>query len=245
VRAKPQLDAADGVSTTLPGNSGLNPFFGTSAATPSAAGIVTLIRAAQPALTVDQVRAIMTDPANTQACVTATPAADCGAGFIMADLAIKAVDSTPPTVTPTVSPASPTGKNGWYTGNVSVAWSVTDAQSVIVAQTGCGPTTPPNGTTTLTCNAASAGGTASGKVTIKRDTTGPTKLKAKGLKKSYWHGTKPDKKKIKCKAKDKESGIAACKIKGLKTSKGTHTATVIATNGAGLVSTKKVKYTIL
>ena len=43
VRTKPQLDAADGVSTTLPGNSGLNPFFGTSAATPSAAGIAALI----------------------------------------------------------------------------------------------------------------------------------------------------------------------------------------------------------
>jgi hypothetical protein len=242
LRSKPQLAAADGVTTSVPG---FQPFFGTSAATPSAAGIATLIRAAQPALSVDQVRAIMTDPANTRACATAAPAADCGAGFLMADLAIRAVDSTPPTVTSTVSPAGPTGRNGWYTGQVSVTWQLTDAQSVIVAQTGCNPTTPPNGTTTLSCRAASAGGTASGSVTIKRDTTGPTKLNASGLKRVYPHGTKPHKKKIKCRATDAESGLAGCNIKGLKASPGKHTVTVIATNNAGLVTKKKFRYTIL
>jgi hypothetical protein len=40
---KPDLAAADGVSTTLPYNSGLNPFFGTSAAAPHAAAIAALL----------------------------------------------------------------------------------------------------------------------------------------------------------------------------------------------------------
>src|SRR6185436_5308411 len=34
LRQKPDMAAGDGVSTTLPPNSGLNPFFGTSAAAP-------------------------------------------------------------------------------------------------------------------------------------------------------------------------------------------------------------------
>ena len=128
---------------------------------------------------------------------------------------------------------------------VGVSWSLVDQGAPATAKTGCGSTTvSAAGSTTLTCSATNIFGTGSGSVTIKIDTTGPTQLKAKGLKKVYKHGTKPDKKKIKCKAKDKESGIVTCKVKGLKTSKGTHTATVIATNGAGLVSTKKFKYTI-
>lgn len=37
----------------------------------------------------------------------------------------------------------------------------------------------------------------------------------------------------------------SCKIKGLKTSPGKHKLTVIATDNAGLVTTKKFKYKIL
>ncbi len=107
VRLKPALAAADGVSTTVPA---LLTFFGTSAATPSAAGIATLIRAAAPALTPNQVAAIMTDTGNTQACLTAAPATDCGAGFIMADLAVQDTGiGTVTTATPTVTAASPAG----------------------------------------------------------------------------------------------------------------------------------------
>jgi PGF-CTERM protein len=42
-RTKPELVAPDGVSTGQPGSSGLNPFYGTSAATPHAAGVAALV----------------------------------------------------------------------------------------------------------------------------------------------------------------------------------------------------------
>lgn len=45
---KPDASAADGVSTTLPSDSGLNPFFGTSAAAPHAGAIAALIKSAVP-----------------------------------------------------------------------------------------------------------------------------------------------------------------------------------------------------
>jgi subtilisin-like proprotein convertase family protein len=48
VRKKPEVAAADGVSTTLPSNSGLNPFFGTSAAVGHAGAIAALIKSAVP-----------------------------------------------------------------------------------------------------------------------------------------------------------------------------------------------------
>ena len=54
--AKPDIAAADGVTTTLPGGSGLNPFFGTSAAAPHAGAIAALVKAAMPALTPAQIR---------------------------------------------------------------------------------------------------------------------------------------------------------------------------------------------
>ena len=241
IRAKPVLAAADGVSTTVPA---LLTFFGTSAATPSAAAIATLIRSAAPGLTVDQVSALLTDPTKAQACTTGTPATDCGIGFIMADRMVASLDSTPPTVAAVLSPAAPSGANGWHTGPVSVSWTVADAQTVVSSQTGCGPVPLPPGTTTIACTATSIGGAATGSVTVKRDPTAPTKLTAKGLKKSYAPGTKPNKKRIKCKATDAESGIASCKIKGLAMSRGKHKVTVIATNKAGLVTKKKFGYTV-
>jgi subtilisin-like proprotein convertase family protein len=55
-RAKPDVSAADGVATTLPAGSGLNPFFGTSAAAPHAGAVAALIKSALPARTSAQIR---------------------------------------------------------------------------------------------------------------------------------------------------------------------------------------------
>jgi N-acetylneuraminic acid mutarotase len=60
IRQKPDIAAADGVSTSL---SGFNPFFGTSAAAPHAAAIAALICSYNPSLTPAQVRIILTSSA--------------------------------------------------------------------------------------------------------------------------------------------------------------------------------------
>jgi subtilisin-like proprotein convertase family protein len=55
-RAKPDIAAADGVTTTLPAGSGLNPFFGTSAAAPHAGAIAGLVKSALPTMTPAKLR---------------------------------------------------------------------------------------------------------------------------------------------------------------------------------------------
>jgi subtilisin family serine protease len=56
VLRKPDVTAADGVSTSLPNTSGLNPFFGTSAAAPHAAAIAALLLSCNPRPTPAQIR---------------------------------------------------------------------------------------------------------------------------------------------------------------------------------------------
>ncbi len=83
-------------------------------------------------------------------------------------------DVTAPVIVPTVTPA-PNGA-GWNSTDVTVTWSVTDAQSTVTSSTGCGPTnlTSETSGTVVTCSATSAGGTASQSVTVKIDKTAPT-----------------------------------------------------------------------
>jgi hypothetical protein len=80
LRQKPDIAAADGVSTATPG---FNPFFGTSAAAPHAAAIGALMLDLDPTLTPDQVRSIFDDTALD----IEAPGfdRDSGAGIIMAD----------------------------------------------------------------------------------------------------------------------------------------------------------------
>lgn len=82
-------------------------------------------------------------------------------------------DSTPPVITPTVD--GTLGQNGWYTSDVTLTWSVTDAESAISSQTGCDDVnvTSDQQSVTYTCSATSAGGTATERVSIKRDATPP------------------------------------------------------------------------
>ena len=56
VLGKPDITAADGVSTTFPSGSSLNPFYGTSAAAPHAAGIAALLLSCKPRPTSAEVR---------------------------------------------------------------------------------------------------------------------------------------------------------------------------------------------
>jgi len=82
-------------------------------------------------------------------------------------------DTTAPVITPTVNGIQ--GSNGWYTSDVTVSWSVVDDESAISASAGCDDAIITEDTTgtTLTCEATSAGGTASQSVTIQRDATAP------------------------------------------------------------------------
>src|SRR5260370_28143114 len=63
IRQKPDIAAADGVVTTLPRGSGLNPFFGTSAAAPHAAAVAALIWSYNRVLTPSQMRSLLTSTA--------------------------------------------------------------------------------------------------------------------------------------------------------------------------------------
>lgn len=58
-RFKPDLSAADGVSTSMPSSSGLNPFFGTSAAAPHAGAVAALLKSAVPTATGSRIRAAL------------------------------------------------------------------------------------------------------------------------------------------------------------------------------------------
>ena len=87
-REKPDLAAADGIATSV---AGFNPFSGTSAAAPSAAGIAALMLSANPTLPVNTLAAILKNASNTIDC-TATiglPDRDCGYGFVLADGAVR------------------------------------------------------------------------------------------------------------------------------------------------------------
>ncbi len=92
VRNKPDITAADGVSTTLPGTSGLNPFYGTSAAAPHAASIAALIKSAKPTITQTEMRTTLTSTAIDIG--AAGNDRDSGAGIVMAFEAIESLGVT-------------------------------------------------------------------------------------------------------------------------------------------------------
>lgn len=244
---KPQLAAADGVNTTVPG---FNPFFGTSAATPSAAGIATILRATNPNASVNEIYAQMTDPANAIDCTNTSlvPDPDCGAGFILADRAVAGLDRTGAVVKAALVPAQPNGKGGWFTKDVKLNWSITDPESPIEGTSGCGSATvTTDGTRTFSCSATSGGGPATGSVTVKRDTKKPKKPKIRGIKKgkAYRANQLPAKKKVKkCKSKDATSGLKSCKVRGYSAKPGKHRLKATATDRAGLKSKKSLKYRV-
>ena len=101
IRQKPDITAADDVTTDVPG---FAPFTGTSAAAPHAAAIAALLRSYNQNLTPSQIRTILTNTALD--IMSAGVDRDSGAGIIMALPALQ----QSPTPSPIVPPASIVGK---------------------------------------------------------------------------------------------------------------------------------------
>ena len=96
VRQKPDIAAADGVATTLPVGSGLNPFFGTSAAAPHAGAIAALLKQFRPTASAAQLRAALVGTAlDIEA---AGIDRDSGVGIVMALAALQAPTSGAATI---------------------------------------------------------------------------------------------------------------------------------------------------
>jgi subtilisin-like proprotein convertase family protein len=109
VRKKPDLTAADGVVTTLPAASHLNPFFGTSAAAPHAAAIAGLLKSAKPAILPTRLRNGLTKSAIDIEAVGRDR--DSGFGIVSAFGALEFINATPRVFLElgTVTATSPTG----------------------------------------------------------------------------------------------------------------------------------------
>jgi hypothetical protein len=87
----------------------------------------------------------------------------------------RAVDVTPPAIS--LSVFGTQGDNGWYVTNVLVNWTVSDPESGIASQTGCGPTSITSDTPLrkVTCSATNGEGLPSTQGTnIRRDATPPS-----------------------------------------------------------------------
>ncbi|MDQ7803169.1 S8 family serine peptidase [Amycolatopsis sp. A133] len=104
VRNKPEITAADGVTTSV---TGFNPFFGTSAAAPHAAAIAALVLSGNPGLPPAEVREALINTAID----IETPGRDnfTGAGVILADKVLAYTGASPQPLAvakqPTVTPA--------------------------------------------------------------------------------------------------------------------------------------------
>ena len=160
--AKPDFTAADGVSTSLPAGGGLNPFFGTSCATPHAGAIATLLLSAKAGLTPAQVGAALRG-GTVQITNPGAGNRDSGAGILLAPNVIQAVN-TPPSII-TFSPANgPAGTLVTVTGinlrtTVAVAFNGTPATFAVVSGSAVTMNVPA-GATTGPITLTTAGGTA-------------------------------------------------------------------------------------
>jgi hypothetical protein len=159
-------------------------------------------------------------------------------------------DSTAPVITKVVTPASPDGNNGWYKSPVSVDWTVSDPESAISSQNGCGDFTINSDQLeqTYTCTATSAGGTSSDSVTLKVDVTKPTNVQftGGGLSDgaSYDFGDVPAAP-TGCTADDATSGVASCDVDGYSDAVGDQEVTATATDNAGNTATKTLSYEVV
>ena len=150
-------------------------------------------------------------------------------------------DTSAPEISYVLDPATPDGDNGWYVSDVSIDWTVTDAESDVTV-VGCEDQTfASDGTFAPECSATSAGGTA-GPVTatVKRDATAPTVAFTGGPAdgSSYWFGD-PIPGPSTCSASDETSQVTAagCTVTGGGTAVGSYEQSASARDNAGSSTT--------
>ena len=107
VRLKPDITAADGVSTSVPG---FDPFYGTSAAAPHAAAIAALILSGNPGISPAEVRSALT---GTAIDIEARGYdRDTGFGIVMPERALKQTGATPQPLVVADDPVITTSTDG-------------------------------------------------------------------------------------------------------------------------------------
>jgi len=178
---KPDITAADGVTTSLnggvTGGESFAPFFGTSAAAPHAAALTALLLSYAPGLTQAQVRSLLTGTAID--IMAAGPDRDSGYGIIDAVALLAAV----PTQTPTITSFTPTsggvgttvtitGTN--FTSVTSVKFNGTEAASFSAANATTITATVPTGATTGTVSVTTPKGTATSAASFTIVVSAPT-----------------------------------------------------------------------
>ena len=164
-------------------------------------------------------------------------------------VSVFSVGPAPSIGTPTVT--GTLGSNGWYTSNVSIAWSISDPLAPLsYTTTGCvnQTITTDETATTYSCSATNAAGTGGPvSVTIQRDATPPT-ISFTGNSGAY---TVNQAITISCNAAAL-SGIASstCAANSLTgvpaytLALGKHTLTASATDNAGLTNTGSTSFTV-
>ena len=163
------------------------------------------------------------------------------------------IDTTGPTITPTVSPAAPDGTNGWYKTAPTVTFNCSDNLSGVakcLANGGPGNqvtlgNSATNQTVIGTAKDNAGNQSAPDTVTVtKIDSTPPATPTFNGItggatyKPSDVPGT------VSCSSSDMLSGLAGCVVTGLSTALGPHTLTATATDNAGNTSTATLNYTV-
>lgn len=151
-------------------------------------------------------------------------------------------DTTPPVITPSISGTF--GDNGWFTSNVTLSFTVTEAESPgSLTTTGCDPVTVSSDTpgVSFTCQAGSNGGTDSKSITIKRDATAPTLAPAVSPNPVEINGSataSPN-------AGDATSGVAVSACDPVDTaSVGAHSVDCTATDQAGNTASAAASYVV-
>ncbi len=162
-------------------------------------------------------------------------------------------DATGPSVDYDLTPATPDGENGWWVSDVSVDWTVTEAESTsTLVLTDCDDFTTSGDftTTTYTCSADSDGG--HGEATtenIQVDATDPSVDLVDGPDDgaTYFFGLETVPAAPTCDASDATSGINVdgCSVNGWSDQVGSHTVTASAKDNAGNTSSDSTSYEVV